>query len=152
MAAVFSTAIDTCDAVLFMISSSVSKDLYKRFINPAASDATLLRVGRRVTVAGGIVGVLLAIVLETVIGAVGVFYSLLVVTLFVPVVGGLYVERAGAREALAAIVVGVTTLFAVRAFGGSSPWLDPTLVGICAAATVFFGAVVARLRLGPASM
>ena len=34
---------------------------------------------------------LLAIVLETVIGAVTIFYSLLVVTLFVPVLGGLYV-------------------------------------------------------------
>ncbi len=43
LAAVFSTAVDTCDAVLFMISSSATKDLYKRFINPSASDATLLQ-------------------------------------------------------------------------------------------------------------
>ena len=44
LAAVFSTEVDTCDAILFMLSTSASQDLYKRFINPAASDAQLLRV------------------------------------------------------------------------------------------------------------
>ena len=44
LAAVFSTEVDTCDAILFMISTSVSQDLYKRFIKPAATDAQLLRV------------------------------------------------------------------------------------------------------------
>jgi SSS family solute:Na+ symporter len=144
LAAVFSTAVDTCDAILFMISSSASNDLYKRFINPGASDARLLAVGRRITVAGGIVGVLLAVTLDTVIGAVTVFYSLLVVTLLVPVVGGLYVRQARSREALAAIVAGTGVLFVVRLGGAGMPWLDPTLAGICAAATVFLGFTLAR--------
>jgi SSS family solute:Na+ symporter len=145
LAAVFSTAVDTCDAILFMISSSASKDLYKRFINPGASDARLLQVGRQITVAGGAAGVLLAVTLDTVIGAVTVFYSLLVVTLFVPVVGGLYVTRASSREALGAIAAGVGVLFAVRLGAGGAPWLDPTLAGICAAATVFLGFTLARV-------
>jgi SSS family solute:Na+ symporter len=148
LGAVFSTAVDTCDAILFMISSSASKDLYKRFINPGASDARLLQVGRRITVAGGIVGVLLAVTLDTVIGAVTVFYSLLVVTLLVPVLGGLYVKRAGSREALAAIAAGVGALFAIRLLGGGIAWLDPTLAGICAAATVFLGFTLARVVAG----
>src|SRR5688572_30870699 len=38
LAAVFSTEVDTSDAILFMISSSASKDLYKRFLAPSASD------------------------------------------------------------------------------------------------------------------
>ena len=46
LAAVFSTEVDTCDAILFMISTSASKDLYKRHINPDASDGDLLRVAR----------------------------------------------------------------------------------------------------------
>jgi len=149
LAAVFSTAVDTCDAILFMISSSASNDLYKRFINPGASDARLLEVGRWITVAGGIVGVLLAVSLDTVIGAVTVFYSLLVVTLLVPVVGGLYVRRARSREALAAIAAGTGALFAVRLGGAGMPWLDPTLTGICAAATVFLGFTLARTAAGP---
>jgi SSS family solute:Na+ symporter len=138
LAAVFSTEVDTCDAILFMVSTSASKDLYQRFVNPAASDSQLLRVGRGAAVAGGTVGVLLSIWLQTVTGAVTIFYSLLVVTLFVPIVGGLYSPRAGAAEAMSAIATGVTTLFVVRfAVAAATPWLDPTLAGILAAAAVF---------------
>jgi SSS family solute:Na+ symporter len=38
LAAVFSTEVDTCDAILFMISTSVSKDLL--YLRPAATDGT----------------------------------------------------------------------------------------------------------------
>jgi SSS family solute:Na+ symporter len=139
LAAVFSTEVDTCDAILFMISTSASKDLYKRFLRPDASDAKLLRVARLTALAGGAIGVLLAIVLPTVIGALTIFYSLLVVTLFVPIVGGLYAPRARSREALAAICVGVGTLFVVRfALLPHYPWLDPALSGIIAATIAFF--------------
>jgi SSS family solute:Na+ symporter len=98
-----------------------------------------LRIGRAAAVVGGIVGVLLSIWLQTVIGAITVFYSLLVVTLFIPVIGGLYVRRAGSREAIAALAAGVITLAVVR-FGvaGSYPWLDPALSGIIASAIAFF--------------
>ena len=57
LAAVFSTEVDTCDAILFMISTSASKDLYKRYLSPAASDAELLRVARIAAVIGGSLGV-----------------------------------------------------------------------------------------------
>ena len=91
----FSTEVDTCDAILFMLSTSASKDLYKRFLNPAriGRATAARRAGRRPLPAASI-GVLLSIWLQTVIGAITVFYSLLVVTLFVPVIGGLYVRRA----------------------------------------------------------
>jgi SSS family solute:Na+ symporter len=147
LAAVFSTEVDTCDAILFMLSSSASKDLYKRFMNPGASDAQLLRVGRATAVAGGTIGVLLSIWLQTVIGAVTVFYSLLVVTLFVPVIGGLYIRRAGSREAISAVIAGVLTLGVVR-FGvaGSYPWVDPALSGIIASAIAYVAVLVFRRR------
>ena len=140
LAAVFSTEVDTCDAILFMVSTSASKDLYQRFVNPSASDSQLLRVARGAAVVGGMAGVVLSIVLQTVIGAVTIFYSLLVVTLFVPIMGGLYFRRAGTVEAMASIVTGVTTLFVVRfALAANAPWLDPTLMGILAAGAVFLG-------------
>lgn len=150
LSAVFSTEVDTCDAILFMISTSASQDLYRRFINPAASDRQLLRIGRTTAVIGGTIGVVLAIFLDTVIGAVTVFYSLLVVTMLVPVMGGLYVRRAGTREALAAIVTGVTVLFLVR-FGlaGSFPWLDPALAGIVSAALAYCLVLVFRRESDP---
>ncbi len=47
LAAVFSAEVSTCDAILFMLSTSLSQDLYKRFVNRQASDAQVLRVARR---------------------------------------------------------------------------------------------------------
>ena len=37
LAAVFSAEVSTCDAILFMLSTSLSQDLYKRFVNRQAS-------------------------------------------------------------------------------------------------------------------
>ena len=134
LAAVFSTEVDTSDAILFMISTSAAQDLYRRFMNPSATDRQMLKVGRATAVIGGIVGVLLSIVLQTVIGALVIFYQLLVVTLFVPVIGGLYTTRAGSREALAAIAVGVTTLFGMYFF---VPSVNPTLAALGAETAIF---------------
>ena len=138
MAAVFSTEVDTCDAILFMISTSAAKDLYKRHLRPDASDAELLRIARIAAVVGGTLGVLLSIYLTTVIGALTIFYSLLGVSLFVPVIGGLYTKRAGSAAAMAAIVAGVAALLVVRfGFGNEYPWLDPTLTGLVVAVVAF---------------
>jgi len=149
LAAVFSTEVDTCDAILFMISTSVSKDLFQRYMKPAASDRELLLVARLAAVAGGVLGVLLSIYLSTIVQAMTVFYSLLGVSLFVPVLGGLYSRRAGQAEALAAIVAGVTVLLVVR-FGvaGRYPWLDPTLSGLIAAAIAFLVTISLNRRAG----
>jgi solute:Na+ symporter, SSS family len=147
LAAVFSTEVDTCDAILFMISTSVSKDLFQRYVRPTASDSELLLVARIAAVAGGVLGVLLSIYLSTIVQAMTVFYSLLGVSLFVPVLGGLYSRRAGQAEALAAIAAGVTVLLVVR-FGvaGRYSWLDPTLSGLIAAALAFTGTMTFKRR------
>src|SRR5262245_54834725 len=149
LAAVFSTEVDTCDAILFMISTSVSKDLYQRYLEPAASDGQLLFVARAAAVAGGVLGVLLSIYLSTIVQAMTVFYSLLGVSLFVPVLAGLYSRRAGQAEALAAIVAGVTVLLVVR-FGvaGRYQWLDPTLSGLVAAGIAFVLVFMSTRRAG----
>lgn len=139
LAAVFSTEVDTCDAVLFMISTTLSKDIYKRHIRPDASDAHLLLVARIVAVAAGGLGVILAIYLGTVTQALVIFYALLGVTFFVPILGGLYLARPASASALAAIAAGIGTLFAVAFVIRPRPaWLDPTLTGIAAATLAYF--------------
>jgi SSS family solute:Na+ symporter len=139
LAAVFSAEVSTCDAILFMLSTSLSKDLYKRFVNPAADDRRVLLVARLAAVAGGIGGVILAIQLQTVIGALGIFYSLLSVSLFVPVIGGLLTRRAGAPEALASMAAGIATLLSVTYTTGGLGYglLNPNLLGLGASALVF---------------
>ena len=145
LSAVFSTEVDTCDAVLFMLSTTLSKDLYKRHINPQASDRQLLRVARVTAVAGGALGVVLSVYLSTVVQALTIFYSLLGVTLFVPVLGGLWTQRSGEPEALSAIATGVVTLFIVAlALPARPSWLDPNLTGIVAAAIAYVAVMAFR--------
>jgi SSS family solute:Na+ symporter len=147
LAAVFSAEVSTCDAILFMLSTSLSKDLYKRFVNPAADDRRILLVARLAAVAGGLGGVLIAIQLETIVQALGIFYSLLGVAFFVPVIGGLYIRRAGPPEALASMLAGIAALLfftygPVRGFGV----LNANILALGAAAIAYFGIMVVRRK------
>lgn len=146
LAAIFSAEVSTCDAILFMLSTSLSKDLYKRFVVPDATDAQVLKVARWAAVAGGVGGVLLALQLPTVVDALRIFYSLLGVSLFVPVIGGLYSRRAGTMHALVAIAAGVGTLLFVQFSTGGRGygWLDPTLTGLLVAGVAFLVAMAVR--------
>ena len=138
LAAVFSAEVSTCDAILFMLATSLSQDLYKRFLQPDADDREVLTIARLASIAGGAGAVVLALLLETVQSALAVFYALLGVSLLVPVVGGLYVRRAGAPEALGSIVAGNLALLMVR-FGPPRLFatLDPTVSGLVASAAAF---------------
>src|SRR4029453_13646834 len=109
LAAVFSAEISAADAGLFMLTTSLSQDLYKRFLNPRADDRLLLAVTRGAAIVCGAIAVALAIVSPTIIGVIGIFYGLLGVSLFVPVLAGLYARRAGTPEALASIFAGIST-------------------------------------------
>jgi len=146
LVAIFSTEVNTADAILFMLSTSLSQDLYRRFVNPRASDAMVLKVARGAAIAGGTLGVMFAVVLSpTVIDALSIFYVLLGVCLFVPVVAGLYLKRVGTPEALAAIAAGVATMLATylatggRGFGLFSPALVGLVTGMVACALVAVG-------------
>ena len=139
LAAIFSAEVSSADAALFMLSTSLSRDLYRRFLRPQASDASVLRAARLAAIAGGALGVAIALVFETVIDTLTIFYSILSVSLFVPVVAGLHYRKTGAVEAFAAIGAGVATLLAVHlrtAGQGYGIW-TPTLLGMAASAVAF---------------
>ena len=139
LAAVLSAEISSADAILFMLATSLSKDLYKRFMNPEASDAQILRVARSAAVAGGLLSIILAVTLSSVIEALTVFYAILGVSLFVPVVAGIYTRRPGVPEALAAVGAGVSALV-VSALVPGGPWIPgftPAVLGLIASAVGF---------------
>ena len=148
LAAVFSAEVSAADAVLFMLTTSLSQDLYKRFVNPSAHDARLLTVTRLTAMVSGIAGVVLAIGLGSVLSALTIFYSLLGMSLFVPILAGLYVRRAGTPEAMASIACGVATMVAVRftTAGRGIFGLTPELTGLIAASMGFLIVFVSRSR------
>jgi SSS family solute:Na+ symporter len=139
LAAVFSAEISAADAVLFMLATSLSQDIYRRFLNPQATDHQVLGAARLAALAGGALGMAIAVWSPTIVGALSLFYALLGVCLFVPVVAGLTTRRAGTPEALASIAAGIATDMAVQlmtnghGFGGASP----ELIGLTAAAAAF---------------
>jgi SSS family solute:Na+ symporter len=127
LAAIFSAEVSAADALLFMLATSFSQDLYKRFVNPGADDLAVVRVARAGAVAGAAIAVVVALgVAKDVVDALGIFYTLLGVSLFVPIVAGLYSRRGNARAALASIVAGVAI----------APWTSAT-AGIAAAIAAF---------------
>jgi solute:Na+ symporter, SSS family len=138
LAAVFSAEVGACEAILFMLSTSLSQDLYKRVVNRRASPGQVLRVARIAALVGGSAGMLLAIfVVSEIIDALTVFYSIIGATLLVPVVGGLFVPRARTRDALVAIATGMIAFLIIRFGTDRTGWLNPNLWGLVSSALGF---------------
>jgi SSS family solute:Na+ symporter len=135
LAAIFSAEVSSADAMLFWLATSLSKDLYVRFVRPDADDAEILRVARRAAVAGGLAGIAIAMVATSIVDALYFFYDLLAVSLFVPLIVGLYSGSIRTGEALASIWAGVTVLTIVRltAGAGGIGGLTPAMLGLGAA-------------------
>lgn len=144
LAALFSAEVSAADAILFMLATSLSQDLYRRFMNPAASDGQVLRVARLAAITGGALGIGLALIAQTIIGTLSFFYSVLSVCLFVPVIAGLYVRRVGRSEALAAIGGGMMVMLALQLStkGAGIAWLTPAMAGLAASILVAWVAVM----------
>ncbi len=156
LAAVFSAEVSSADTVLFMLSTSLSQDIYKRFIAPDATDREVLRVARFAAVLGGTGGLLLTLRFDSVLDTITIFYAIMSVSLFVPLLAGLFTRRPGVPEAVAAIGAGVTTLIAVSLAGeagivSSSFARSATGMGIVASALVFALVFVVRSRTGRTS-
>jgi SSS family solute:Na+ symporter len=139
LAAVFSAEISASDAILFMLTTSLSQDFYHRFVNPAADDRRVLRVARWTAAASGTLGTLLAVSLGSVVNALTIFYTLIGVSLFIPIVAGLYVRRTSSAGALASMVAGVCAALGIHAATGGRGWgvLSPAIAGLAAAAAVW---------------
>jgi SSS family solute:Na+ symporter len=149
LAAIFSAEVSASDAILFMLATSFSQDLYKRFLRPRASDADVLRCARFAAVGGSLLAVAIAVWLASdVLQALKFFYALLGVSLFVPVVAGLFSRRGDALAALAAIAGGVVLTTLVQSTRGGSFYhgLTPPMWGIAVAAAAYM--MAARIVSG----
>jgi SSS family solute:Na+ symporter len=139
LAAVFSAEISAADASLFMLTTSLAQDLYKRFVNREASDDRVLAVARWATLASGVLGVGIAWVNEDVSRTLTIPYTLIGVSLFVPIVAGLYVPRTSNIHAFASMIAGVAAMLVVDVATGGAGWgaVTPALAGLTAAVGVW---------------
>jgi SSS family solute:Na+ symporter len=139
LAAVVSAELSSADAVLFMLSTSMSRDFYQRFWRPDVDDAGLLRAGRRAALVGLVAAVLLGLRFESILEGVGTFYAIMVAALAVPLVAGVYFPQVDNRAAQAALgtSLAVATLawaYTGEKLGPGNLW--PSVAGIAAGALV----------------
>src|SRR4029079_3464498 len=66
LAGLVSAEVSAADAALFMLTTSLSQDLYKRFVNRGATDAQVLRMARLTSIVGGLGAIAIALVSPTV--------------------------------------------------------------------------------------
>ena len=118
LAAIFSAEVSAADAVLYMITTSFTKDLYKTFIKPETSDEELLKMSRIVTVAAGILGISIALLLPNIITALSIFYSLMSVSLTAPLLFGLFSRRPSTKAAFICAIAGVLTTVVLQFANG----------------------------------
>lgn len=122
LAAIFSAEVSAADAVLYMITTSFTKDLYKTFINPQISDEALLKMSRLVTVIAGALGIGIALALPNIITALSIFYSLMSVSLTAPLLFGLFSKRPTTAASFASAFVGIATTVVLQ-FGNQGKGL-----------------------------
>jgi SSS family solute:Na+ symporter len=150
LAAVFSAELSAADAVLFMLTTSLSQDFYKRFVNRSASDTQMLRVTRLTAVFAGALGVGVALTAAGVVSALSIFYTIMGVSLFVPIVAGLFSGRAASPDALAAIMIGCVIVGGLRIFHGGLPiaGFTPAMAGLAGSLGAFVVVQLLRRMLG----
>ena len=146
LGAVFSAELSAGDAVLFMLSTSLGKDLYKSVINPQASEDQMLRVTRMASFLGAIFGTLLAMVMPTVVDALTAFYGILTVVLMVPLLAGLYAKSPNAFAALATMSISTLAMLAAQYLtaGKGIGIFNPVALGIGTGAAVMLAIVFAK--------
>lgn len=153
LASLFSAELSSADAVIFMVSTSISRDLYQRILHPEVSEAGLLRIGRWASFLACSLGTVLSILIPSVLGALSIFYTLMVVALFFPVVLGLYSRFANSGSALLSLLIAIpaTLIYSLLARGTGWGFITPAVFGISVSGLVFVSAWLKRPLKEPQS-
>ncbi len=103
---IVSAGMSTVSALMVVSAGGISRDIYQKFINPAASDQTVLNLSRIVTVIVGVIGIVIGIskpsgifaIIRFAFGGLGVWT--------VAVILGMYWKRATAPGVLTGVLIG----------------------------------------------
>lgn len=152
MSAYFSAIMSTADSCLMACSGNILTDILgKKHDNgedadPKTLDIALLekqnksniRVGQIITLAIGVVAILIATMMEEVLDLMLYSYAFMVSGLFVPILGGLYWKHSTPNAAFWSMLSGGTCTLALTLSGhGQLAGLDANLFGILTSLIVF---------------
>lgn len=110
IAAILAAVMSTADSLLSSATAHVVKDFYQGTINPNASDQSLLRLSRITTIVVGVLALIVALNVKSIIGLLIYSYDIYTAGVFVPFILGLYWKRATKEGALAGLVSGMVVV------------------------------------------
>ncbi len=138
IAGVFAAAMSSLDSALNSLSAVTVRDFYSRYINPNASDAHYLKASRTATIFWGLYATLFAFfagnlgpVIEAVNQIGSWFYGALLGTFLLAI----FSHRSNARGAMAGLIAGMLSVWAVSALLDIS-WLYNNTVGVAVSMSV----------------
>ncbi|MDM8100224.1 sodium/proline symporter [Oceanobacillus oncorhynchi] len=138
LSAIMAAIMSTCDSLLMQAGTTLSRDVYHRFINKKASHKQLLLVSRLCILFGGIIGIIVATYEPPTVFALVVFaFGVLGNTFLVPFVASVYARKANKIGILCAMISGsviniVWELFALQNASGLHPFLAGLIASLIA--------------------
>lgn len=138
LAAYFSAILSTADSCLMAGSGNVVSDLIERFRSKKLGEKAFLRFSQITTLVLGIVALLLATSMTSVLDMMLYSYGFMVSGLLVPVLGAILFNHQNAQAAFASMLVGGTTTVGLQIWTSTLPLgLDANVFGITCSALVY---------------
>ncbi|MFL2546867.1 MAG: sodium/proline symporter [Candidatus Rariloculaceae bacterium] len=151
MAAIMAAIMSTADSLMLQTGSVASRDIYQRFLNPAASQEQMVWVSRRLVVTIGVVGYLIALIEPPTVFGIVVFATSVLGSAFLPAyVCAVWWRKANTPGAVASMITGATLAFVWEPTGLEViSGLHPMLAGVIGSTTVMITVSLATQRMAP---
>jgi solute:Na+ symporter, SSS family len=138
LAGFISAMMSTADSALLASSTLLTNDVYRRFIDPDASEKRYTAASRIGIIVLGAVSIWAAVVIGDVVNALTLAYNLLTGAVFVPILGAFFWKGATWQGALSAIVGSSLVVVASMALYGFGSNL-PIIYGLATSLVLFVG-------------
>jgi solute:Na+ symporter, SSS family len=143
IAAVIAAVMSSADSCLSCLSTVVMEDAYRRHLNPAASDAQLLRVAQATTLITGVAAAVCAWFVRDIATLLEFVYDFWAPTMILPfLVGVLWYRRTRILAVVVSMLTGIATVIVWRFMLDSPGDIGPALAGIVVATVAYFVALL----------
>lgn len=109
-AGIISAGMSTISSLLVVVAGAFSRDIYQKTINPGASDRTMVRISRLMTMAVGAVVLAIALMRPATIFRLVLFAWSGAGIMAIPILGGLYWKGATGKGAVASVAAGIASI------------------------------------------
>ena len=110
IAGIVAAGMSTIDGILVMTTGAVTRDIYQKLVNKNATDESVMKLSKVITVIIGILVICFGVFQPGSIFEINLFAFSGMAIFVVPILFGIYWKKATAKGAIAAVVTGVISL------------------------------------------